>query len=199
MQVKKIMKHSVQKVWMGWERVFELFSRLRSKYAGEFGICKMFVTQYRGKSMQCEDGTWIQDGDWIGELHLDNRQILAMLQSNEANRVALKIARLTRKAMTQICAEMQSNPQLSQVKALQGITLLHRGITHGLGFETHHVEQGAFRTLTTTYLRLLLTVFHPSHRKRITGHADKLIPVKLVMSRASLFRQFGPLEMETAM
>lgn len=48
MQVKKIMKHSVQKVWMGWEQVFELFSRLRSKYAGEFGICKMFVTQYRG-------------------------------------------------------------------------------------------------------------------------------------------------------
>lgn len=96
MQVKTIMKQSVQTVWMGWERVFELFSRLRSKYAGEFGICKMFVTQYRGKSMQCEDGTWIQDGDWIGELHLDNRQILAMLQSNEANRVALKVARLAK-------------------------------------------------------------------------------------------------------
>ncbi len=176
---------------MGWERVFELFSRLRSNYAGEFGICKMFVTKYRGKSMQCEDGTWIQDGDWIGELHLDNRQILAMLQSNEANRVALKVARLARNAMRQICAEMQKNPQLSQVKALQGITLLHRGITHGLGFETHRVEQGAFRTLTTSYLRLLLTVFHPSNRKRITGHTDKLIPMKLVMTRASLFRQFG--------
>ncbi|WP_372490880.1 YkoP family protein [Paenibacillus mellifer] len=191
MQGGTIIKQVIQGVWMGWERVFELFSRLRSNYAGEFGICKMFVTKYRGKSMQCEDGTWIQDGDWIGELHLDNRQILAMLQSNEANRVALMTARLARSAMRQICAEMQRNPQLSQVKALQGITLLHRGITHGLGFETHRVEQGAFRTLTTSYLRLLLTVFHPSSRKRIDGHTDKLIPLKLVMTRSALIRQFG--------
>lgn len=176
---------------MGWERAFELFSRLRSNYAREFGICKMFVTKYRGKGMQCEDGTWIQDGDWIGELHLDNRQILAMLRTNEENRVALMIARLARSAMRQICAEMQKNPQLSQVKALQGITLLHRGITHGLGFETHQVEQGTFRTLTTSYLRLLLTVFHPSNRKRITGHTDKLIPMKLVMTRTTLIQRFG--------
>ncbi|MBM6996204.1 polysaccharide deacetylase [Paenibacillus sp. DXFW5] len=191
MQAQTIIKQVIQGVWMSWERVFDLFSRMRSNYAGEFGICKMFVTKYRGKSMQCEDGTWIQDGDWIGELHLDNRQILAMLQSNEANRVALMTARLARSAMRQICAEMQRNPQLSQVKALQGITLLHRGITHGLGFETHRVEQGAFRTLTTSYLRLLLTVFHPSSRKRIDGHTDKLIPLKLVMTRATLIRQFG--------
>lgn len=191
MQAGTLIKQAVQGIWMGWERAFELFSRLRSNYAGEFGICKMFVTKYRGKGMQCEDGTWIQDGDWIGELHLDNRQILAMLRTNEENRVALMIARLARSAMRQICAEMQKNPQLSQVKALQGITLLHRGITHGLGFETHQVEQGTFRTLTTSYLRLLLTVFHPSNRKRITGHTDKLIPMKLVMTRTTLIQRFG--------
>lgn len=191
MQAGTLIKQAVQGIWMGWERAFELFSRLRSNYAREFGICKMFVTKYRGKGMQCEDGTWIQDGDWIGELHLDNRQILAMLRTNEENRVALMIARLARSAMRQICAEMQKNPQLSQVKALQGITLLHRGITHGLGFETHQVEQGTFRTLTTSYLRLLLTVFHPSNRKRITGHTDKLIPMKLVMTRTTLIQRFG--------
>ncbi|GJM71628.1 hypothetical protein HMSSN036_38440 [Paenibacillus macerans] len=111
-----IIKRAVQWGWMGWERVFEAFSRLRSKYAGEYGICKMFVTKYRGKGMLCEDGTWIHDGDWIGELHLDNRKILALLQSHEANRVALMIARLMRGTMRQICAEMVKNPQLSQVK-----------------------------------------------------------------------------------
>lgn len=191
MQAGSKIKQVVQHCWMGWERVFEVFSRLRSKYAGEFGICKMFVIKYQGKCIQCEDGTWIHSGDWIGELHLDNRKILHMLQSNEANRVALMIARLTRGAMRQICAEMQRNPRLSQVKALQGITLLHRGITHGLGFETHHVEQGFFRTFTTSYLRLLLTVFHPNNRRRIVPHTEKLVPMRLVMTRSSLIRRFG--------
>lgn len=191
MRPVSIIKRAIQWGWMGWERVFEGFSRLRSKYAGEYGICKMFVTKYHGKCMLCEDGTWIHDGDWIGELHLDNRKILSLLQSHEENRVALMIARLTRGAMRQICAEMEKNPQLSQVKALQGVTLLHRGITHGLGFETHQVENGTLRALTTSYLRLLLTVFHPSNRRRVVPHAEKLVPMRLVMTRSALIRRFS--------
>ncbi|WP_397335247.1 hypothetical protein [Paenibacillus thiaminolyticus] len=26
--------------------------------------------------MQCNDGQWVHSGDWVGELHLDIRQVL---------------------------------------------------------------------------------------------------------------------------
>ncbi|MEF2966754.1 polysaccharide deacetylase [Paenibacillus sp. M1] len=184
-------KRLIQWVWMGWEQCFEKFGRARALYSGEYGICKMFVTKYRGPSIPCQDGTWIQSGDWIGELHLNNRLILDMLRNHDANQVALRVARLTRGSMRQICAELQTHPQLGQVKALQGITLLHRGITHGLGFETYPLKQGTFRTLTTSYLRLLLTVFHPQNGGRIGPHTEKLVPLRLVMSRKALVQRFS--------
>ncbi len=185
------LKRFIQWAWMGWEQWFDRFSRARSLYSGHYGICKMFVIKYRGPSIACEDGTLIRTGDWIGELHLDNRFILDMLRTHDANQVALRVARLTRSSMRQISDEVKNLPQLSQVKALQGITLLHRGITHGLGFETHSLKQGTLRSLTTSYLRLLLTVFHPRNGARIGPHAEKLIPLRLVMSREALIGRFS--------
>ncbi|GGH31835.1 YkoP family protein [Paenibacillus segetis] len=184
-------KRSIQGLWMGWERVFEWSTTLRSSYSGNFGICKMFVTKYHGKDIQCEDGTVIQSGDWVGELHLDNHKILHMLQAKGANRVALSVARMARVSLRDICAEMITDPKLSQVKALQGITLLHRGIIHGLGFETHPLERGKFKAFTTSYLRVLLSVFHPSSRERINPHSEKLVPMRLVLSRDSLIDRFS--------
>lgn len=187
-----IFKRWIQYVWMGWERGFERWSRARSLYSGNYGICKMFVTKYRGPVIDCQDGTQIVSGDWVGELHLDNRIILDMLRSQDTNQVALRVARLLRCSMREISSEIKTHPKLGQVKALQGITLLHRGITHGLGFETHPLKQGTFRALTTSYLRLLLSVFHPRNRERIAPHAEKLVPLRLVMSRDALLRRFSP-------
>ncbi|GIP51348.1 YkoP family protein [Paenibacillus vini] len=186
------LKRFIQWAWMGWEQWFDRFGRARSLYSGHYGICKMFVIKYHGPSIACQDGTLIRTGDWIGELHLDNRFILDMLRTHDANQVALRVARLTRSSMRQISEEVKNLPQLRHVKALQGITLLHRGITHGLGFETHPLKQGTFRSLTTSYLRLLLTVFHPRNGARIGPHAEKLIPLRLVMTRAALIERFSP-------
>jgi len=185
------MRRMVQFVWMKWESLFEWSTRMRSVYSGEFGICKMFVTKYYGKRIECEDGTSISAGDWVGELHLDNEKVLLMLQSNDASRVALTIARMARISMRQICAEIQSNPKLSQVKALQGITLLHRGIIHGLGFEKHEIEAGQFRTFSTSYLRLLIRVFQPGAKERIDQHAERLVPMRLVLTRRMLVQRFS--------
>lgn len=186
------MKRVVQYVWMKWERIFEWSTRLRSAYSGEFGICKMFVTKYHGTPIECGDGTLIYPGDWVGELHLDNHKILQMLQSRDANRVALTIARMVRISMREICNEISSNPKLSEVKALQGITLLHRGIVHGLGFEKHEIAVGRFRSFSTSYLRLLLGVFQPGTRKRIDQQGEKLVPIRLVLTRKMLIQRFSP-------
>ncbi|WP_334076854.1 YkoP family protein [Paenibacillus sanfengchensis] len=187
-----IFKRWIQYVWMAWEQGFERWSRARSLYSGNYGICKMFVTKYRGPVIDCQDGTQIVPGDWVGELHLDNRIILEMLRSQNANQVALRVARLLRSSMREICADIETHHKLGQVKALQGITLLHRGITHGLGFETHPLKHGTFRAFTTSYLRLLLSVFHPRNGQRIAPHAEKLVPLRLVMSRNALLRRFSP-------
>lgn len=128
----------------------------------------------------------------IGELHLDNAQVLELLQTRRAERASLIVARRTSEALEQICFAMDAYPEMSRVKAWIGITLLHRGITHGLGFEQLPVNSGMFERLTMFYLRLLLSVMHPEGRKRIGRCKEKLVPLMLVHTRNSLRQRFMP-------
>ncbi|WP_202128675.1 YkoP family protein [Paenibacillus dendrobii] len=186
-----ISKASAQSVWMAWETVFDQITKLRSASVKKYGICKLVVRRHHGKGLECHDGHWIHAGDWVGELHLDNRQVLQLSREVGADRAALLTARMLRRSMKQISAAMETEPELAHVKALTGITLLHRGIIHGLGFEQHPLESKGFRIFTTYYLRLLLRVLHPVGRERTKQNAPKLVPKMLLMSRENLLARYS--------
>lgn len=92
--------------------------------------------------------------------------------------------------MQQISEAFASQPEFREVKALVGVTLLHRGLIHGLGFEQQPMKSDLFQRITTAYLRLLLSVMHPEGKKRIYRKTEKLIPMMLIHSRCSLRNRF---------
>ncbi|GIO31901.1 hypothetical protein J2TS6_30420 [Paenibacillus albilobatus] len=186
-----ITKASAQSAWMAWEAVFDQITKLRSAAVKRYGICKLVVRRHHGKNLKCQDGEWIYPGDWVGELHLDNRQVLKLSRELGADRAALLTARMLRRSIKQISEAMKTEPELAQVKALTGITLLHRGIIHGLGFELHPLESKGFRVFSTHYLRLLLKVLHPVGRERTKKNAPKLVPKMLMLTRKSLLLRYA--------
>ncbi|SDL87935.1 YkoP family protein [Paenibacillus jilunlii] len=188
----KIGKTMVQSLWMAWEKVFALGSHFRGAGTSRFGICSVMLKKHRGQAIVCQDATVIHDGEWVGELHLDNGSILKLIQSEGSDRAALRTARMMRQSMRQINEAFESQSEFKQVKALMGITLLHRGITHGLGFEQQAMQPGLFRRMTTIYLRLLLSALHPEGKHRVSQHTEKLVPMLLIHSRASLKNRFSP-------
>lgn len=183
-------KMSIQSAWMAWESAFEQITKLRSASSKKYGICKLVVRRHHGKSVECHDGQWIHPGDWVGELHLDNRLVLKLSKELGPDRAALSTARMLRKSMKQISHAMETDPELAHVKALTGITLLHRGIIHGLGFELHPLESNGFRIFSTYYLRLLLRVLHPVGKQRMKQNVRKLVPKMLMMTRQSLLARY---------
>ncbi|MCY9532237.1 MULTISPECIES: YkoP family protein [Paenibacillus] len=180
----------LQSLWMTWEAVFELITPLRSVYQSQFGICKVVVRTHRGTSIHCEDGTYIHKGDYVCEIHLDNREVLELSRSVGADRAALVTARRLRDALKQVGHAVNTNPELAKVKALTGITLLHRGITYGLGFELHPLETKWMQRVSTIYLRLLLRMLNPEGAKRLKQQRSKLVPKMLMMSRATLMDRY---------
>lgn len=184
-------KKLIQSGWIVWEKGFGLISRLRSSHMSQYGICKVFVRRHQGKSLECGDGTFVRRGDWIGELHLDNEKVLQLLRTVGARRAALITARMTKESLREISAALETMPEMVKVKALTGVTLLHRGITHGLGFEIRAMESNLFYRLSTVYLRFLLKVLHPDGQSRIDAKAEKLVPLMLIHSRASLLQHFS--------
>lgn len=184
-------KSLMQSIWMVWEKVFSWTARVRGSHSLSFGICKVLIKKHRGDNILCLDSTLIGDGDLIGELHLDNEFILMLIRTEGPDRAALKTARLARKAMQQISEAFEGQSEFRHVKALVGVTLLHRGLTHGLGFEQQPLKSGMFQRITTAYLRLLLSVMHPEGKKRIGRKTEQLIPMMLIHSRETLKNRFS--------
>ncbi|MCT1399033.1 polysaccharide deacetylase [Paenibacillus sp. p3-SID867] len=189
--LRKLLKTVMQSSWMMWERIFSFISRFRSSHISRFGICTVMIKKHRGERIVCEDSTIIQNGDLVGELHLDNETILKLIRSEGPDRAALKIARLARKSMLQISRAYEDRSEFSEVSALVGITLLHRGLTHGLGFEHQAMKPDLFQKLTTSYLRMLLSVMHPDGKNRIDRRTELLVPMMLIHTRSSLMKRFS--------
>ncbi|MFF2907792.1 YkoP family protein [Paenibacillus sp. NPDC057934] len=190
----KARKTILQSLWLLWEKGFELLSHFRSSHTSQFGICKVLLKKHRGKTIVCQDSTVIHYGDWVGEIHLDNEMVVKLHQSKGSARAALQSARLLRRSLQQIQEAFETRAEFQQVKGLLGITLLHRGLIHGLGFEQRPLKPGFFRWLTTIYLRLLLSALHPDGRNRVNRRTELLVPMQLIHSRASLKKRFAPIQ-----
>ncbi|WP_220377133.1 YkoP family protein [Cohnella phaseoli] len=179
-----------QKVWMLWERAMARLMAMTSDYTLEAGMCKLLVKKHKGAAFVCEDGTRIEKGDRVGELHLNNRLVLELTGEHGADRAALRTARLVRSSLRELGEALERRPELGNVKALVGVTLLHRGLTHGLGFEQRPLPSKLFERATAAYLKLLLRFLHPEGLNRSGRSREKLTPVMLVCTRANLLAKF---------
>lgn len=180
-----------QRMWMAWEGVVGRYMEWRSEGVYRFGVCKVLVKKHRGAGFTCEDGTRIEAGDRIGELHLDNAAVLGLTSSAAPSSAALALTRLARSSMRQVYVAMETIPELADVKALVGVTLLHRGLVHGLGFEQRRLSSRFEERMCALYLRMLLRWMHPEGKRRVRGSEEKLVPMKLIHSRRSLALRFG--------
>ncbi|MBB6729527.1 polysaccharide deacetylase [Cohnella sp. CBP 2801] len=176
---------------MAWEKVVGIGMEWGSEGTYSFGICKLLVKRHRGKPIVCRDGTRIERGELIGELHLDNAKVLELTREMSPSRAALLTARQARDDMRCIQAALESHPELVRVRGLTGITLLHRGLLHGLGFELQRLPSRMEERMCAFYLRVLLRFLHPEGGRRVAGNGGKLTPMRLVHSRSSLRRQFA--------
>ncbi|CAI6049040.1 YkoP family protein [Cohnella sp. JJ-181] len=180
-----------QKAWLLWERIVWIGMEWRSEGKLDYGICKLLIKRHAGEPIVCADGTRIEAGDRIGELHLDNRRMLELSGEVGADRAALKTARLARASLRRIAEAMESDPRLGRVKGLLGTTLLHRGLVHGLGFELRPMPSRRMERWTAAYLQTLLRFLHPAGSLRMRGGKAKLVPMRLIHSRQSLQRSMG--------
>lgn len=117
--------------------------------------------------------------------------MLELAREVGTDRAGLSTARMLKKAIKQICTELDHNPELGKIRAFTGITLLHRGIIHGIGFEQHPIEAKWQKRLYGSYLRLLLSVIHPDGKRRVQHNREQLSPMMLLISTPALKARFA--------
>ncbi|WP_158602244.1 polysaccharide deacetylase family protein [Cohnella endophytica] len=178
--VKKI----IVSLWMVYEKVFHVLFRLRPVGTSHFFNYR--IRKYSGPPLDFVEGQTLRSGDQIMEIHFDNQMLFDLsMKSKSTMQVGIRIIREMQGALPDMARELAIAPKGDQVKALYGISMIHRG-ADVLGYETFELPKSMFSWMTNLYLRFLIRVIHPSGNERVRGKGDTMNPRMIVMPREML-------------
>ncbi|MCL6634470.1 MAG: polysaccharide deacetylase family protein [Peptococcaceae bacterium] len=186
------LKKCAQKLWGLIEPAIRRLAGIRDLGEGGQSIWRVALRRYRGRDWPMPDGSVLRPGDFYLELHLNNERLLSLIDENTSvERMALIAMREVRNGLPAVAGLLNSHERFRKVKALFGITLLHRGCSR-LGFTAYDMKPGLFATLAGWYERWLLALFHPGGARSLKAYREKLSPKYVVMTRQELMRRYPP-------
>ncbi|CAM2847664.1 polysaccharide deacetylase family protein [Paenibacillus sediminis] len=177
-------------LWLQWEKVFHAVFHLHT-INPEDPMYHIRVRTYHGQPTQMDNGSTLVKGDKIIELHLDNKKLFEIgSKAKSTVHLAIQMIRGTEKTLPVIAQYVLDHPEISDVKALYGVSMIHRG-PEQFGFKIIDLPKGMFSSFTQLYLKLLLRVIHPAGQKRLKHRADQLVPKMILMPIDVLIGRFS--------
>jgi len=146
------------------------------------------VTRYRGPAVRLEDGTEIQDGELVGELHLNRDRLLRFHHDLPPREVVFALRRNIEHGLRSLAALVAEHPRYRHLRAFHAASLFWRE-TKVLGFEPKPMEMSWTRRVLQWYMRMLMARDHPLGRQRLQ-RSPRDIGVVWV-SRTKLLSRYG--------
>lgn len=171
--------------WLdGLERWFERAYRIRPIGEGGY-IFRLGLVRHRGARIVLRDGTVVEPGDLVGELHMDNRRAASLHTEGKGG---LRFRREVFRLLPALADDLQTRPEYREVHAICGASLFWAEAERA-GF-----EHRPFPALTRWWLgwweRFLLAHYHPEGRRRLMeGHRTELRQVWI--TRRTLIERYG--------
>ena len=186
-----LFKRLTVKLWLGYEKLFHVVFGLKTASETK-PVLHFRARPYHGETMMLDDGVTLQHDDQVLELHFDNQHLYDIGHSSKSSvHLAIKLIRDVEKALPEIAAYVAERPELQQIKALYGVSFIHRG-PEQFGFTVRDLPKGLFSWMTKRYLKLLLRVIHPMGQNRLRQQSDQLVPKTITMSMEYLMKRYGP-------
>ena len=166
-----------------------VISREHYRQIGDGGyILRMRVARYRRARLVFADGTVLNPGDAIAELHLDNRFAAELHQGRNAGfRFRQELLRM----MPALAQDLSSRPEYREIRAVGAATIFSRSLRlfAMLGFE-HRPLPAYTRWWLGTWERIVLAGYHPDGRRRFAqGRTPELRHVWI--TRSTVLRCWG--------
>lgn len=140
-----------------FERRFDL------REIGEGGyILKLQIVRHRGPRYVFRDGTVVNPGDPVGELHMDNDRAARL---HGAGRPGLRFRREVFRLMAPLVRDLGERPEYRAIQALCGASLFWAEAEQA-GFE-HRPLPAFTRWWLTWWERFLLARYHPEGGRRL--------------------------------
>jgi peptidoglycan-N-acetylglucosamine deacetylase len=148
--------------WVVWlDRWFE--RRFDIREIGEGGyVIKLQLGRHRGPRFVFRDGTVVNPGDPVAELHMDNERTASL---HGEGRPGLRFRREVFRMLPSLARDLRERPEYRGIQAIRGASLFWAEAERA-GFENRPLP--AFtRWWLTWWERFLLARYHPGGRGRL--------------------------------
>ncbi|MGG1877525.1 polysaccharide deacetylase family protein [Paenibacillus cisolokensis] len=183
-------KRMLVSAWLLWEKAFHALFTLRTVTPSD-PMLHFRVRPYRGQPVMLEDGSRIEKGDKIVELHFDNKKLFELgSRSRSEMQLAIQMIRAVQKDLPTLADMVLERPELQGSKGLYGVTMISRG-PEQFGFQILDLPSGWFASSTRIYLKLLLSVIHPKGKSRLKDGTQAMEPKMLYMPVEVLIERYA--------
>jgi len=177
-------------LWLVADAILTRAYRIKPLRPDGSGIIRFDLRRYKGRTRVLDDGSTVQTGDIIMELHLNNdwfkqRRNLNLKASQSPQQFLTFFAEELR-----LLARQMDTGMFDNVAALHGITLLHVAAKR-LRFEIHDLPDTVWNRGARFYTAGLMRLYHlrPEETSKLPRKEWQLKEVWL--SRTALLKRYG--------
>jgi hypothetical protein len=173
----------VLSIWVWWDHFLEWSWHPRPVRPD--GAFRYRLAHHWGRRLVLSDGTVVERGDRVVELHFDNRRLMRTTAAHDWNPWSM-MDKLD--GDLDVLARLIDDGRLGRVRALHGVTMFARP-GRRLGFEVRPVRHNWNWSLQRYFLIGLLPIYHRNGWKEFERMRRDRWPAELWMSVALLRRR----------
>ncbi|WP_054955539.1 polysaccharide deacetylase family protein [Paenibacillus dakarensis] len=183
-------KRLVVSLWLMWEKLFHVVFRLETVTPKD-PMLHFRARPYHGKTVVMNDGSRLEKGDQVLELHFDNKKLFQLgSRSRSEMQLAIQMIRAVQKDLPTLANMVLERPEYMDIKGLYAVTMISRG-PEQFGFHVQELPAGLFASSTRIYLKILLSVIHPKGKSRLKQGSQMLEPKILMMPVNVLIERYA--------
>ncbi|QQE77153.1 polysaccharide deacetylase [Alicyclobacillus sp. SO9] len=174
--------------WRVWEALFKVFAGVKPIRKTQEDLFLVADRRYLGRSFTI-DGIKVKPFDRVLELHINNELVMDILKDHHSLMAStVKLLSEARDSLPAL-AEYVENETGKNVRALYGVTFIHRGISR-LGFSSFPISNRFMRELSRWHLRKLFEMVNPGGTQALTKHRDDFVPRVVAISKDHLLELY---------
>ena len=175
-------------IYSGWERLYYRINNVQAENKDDLLYIRPML--YKGPPIQLDDGTVIEKGDQVLQLHFNNRILVeTSLSSKNTMHMITTLLRMMKTTLKRL-GEKVSSESYASVKGLYGVSLMYRGATQ-FGFSVIDMPKGFGKKYQYFYLRMLMAIMHPNGKQRLKQKTDLLTPKIVAVSREHFLKHIN--------
>lgn len=175
-----LMKRMLVSLWLLWDKAFHAVFRLETVTPKD-PMLHFRLRPYQGRTVEMGEGTRLERGDQVLELHFDNKKLFHIgSRSRSEMQIAIQMIRAVQNDLPTLAGMVLERPEFAEIKGLYGVTMITRG-PEQFGFLLQDLPPGIFARTTRVYLKVLLSIIHPKGQNRLKEGRSVMEPKILLM------------------